>query len=150
MRAVIQRVTQASVSVEGSPVAAIKNGLLILLAIARDDSSSDVDWMVRKTIRLRIFSDSAGKMNLDIRQSLGELLVVSQFTLYGDCSRGTRPSFDRSAPAELAEKLYLEFLTKLAAEQVSVKCGIFKANMQVNLINDGPVTLVLESKGMIE
>ena len=150
MRAVIQRVSEASVTVDGNIVGAIGRGLLVLVAVAREDSSADVDWMVRKTLALRIFPDSAGKMNLDIRQVRGELLVVSQFTLYGDCRKGTRPSFDRSAPAERAEELYLEFVTKLSGEEVTVESGRFRADMKVKLVNDGPVTLVLESKGMIE
>ena len=150
MRAVLQRVRQASVSVDGEVAGRIDRGLLVLLAVAGEDTEADVDWMVRKTVGLRIFSDCNGKMNLNVEQVGGAMLVVSQFTLYGDCRKGTRPSFDRSAPADKAERLYLSFLAKLRQAGVRTECGVFRAHMEVKLINDGPVTLVLDSRGMIE
>jgi len=145
MRAVCQRVSRATVSVNDKVVGSIGPGLLVLLAAARDDDAEQVRWMVEKVPGLRIFSDTEGKMNLSLTEVGGEILVVSQFTLYGDCRKGKRPSYsDAAAPAE-AEVLYRAFIDALKAREISVQEGMFGAMMQVELVNDGPVTLILDS-----
>lgn len=144
MRAVLQRVTEASVAVDGECVGSIKAGWLILLGIAKGDSLDTVKWMSEKCLGLRAFEDANGKMNLSVQDISGEILVVSQFTLYGDCNKGKRPSFDAAAPPELAEPLYVAFCESLQSAGVRVARGRFRANMQVQLLNDGPVTLILE------
>jgi D-tyrosyl-tRNA(Tyr) deacylase len=144
MRAVLQRVTQASVTVDGECVGKINAGWLVLLGIAKDDSHATVKWMVEKCINLRAFEDTSGKMNLSVQDIRGEILVVSQFTLYGDCNKGRRPSFDSAAPPEIAESLYVAFCQSLEMAGISVSRGRFRADMKVNLVNDGPVTLILE------
>jgi D-tyrosyl-tRNA(Tyr) deacylase len=150
MRAVVQRVSEASVTVEGNQIAAIAGGLLILLGITHDDGEEEMRYLARKIAGLRIFEDEAGKMNLTLEDVGGAALVVSQFTLYGDARKGRRPSFTDAAPPAHAEPLYQQFCAQLAAEGVSVATGIFQAHMQVALVNDGPVTLWLDSASMMK
>jgi D-tyrosyl-tRNA(Tyr) deacylase len=145
MRAVIQRVTNARVSVSGKVTGEIDKGLLILLGIEHDDSEKDADYLVRKITGMRIFNDDAGKMNRSVLDEGGALLVVSQFTLYGDTRKGMRPSFDRAARPEAAKHLYEYFLEKARLSGVRTEAGVFQACMQVSLTNDGPVTLICES-----
>jgi D-tyrosyl-tRNA(Tyr) deacylase len=146
MRAVIQRVTQAKVEVDGAVTGEIGKGLLVLLGAGKSDSPADADFLAEKIVSLRIFADQAGKMNRGILDVGGALLVVSQFTLYGDCRKGRRPSFDSAAPAEQARALYEHFLAAARRTGVQVETGIFQADMAVSLTNDGPVTLILESR----
>jgi len=147
MRALIQRIDGASVEVEGDIVGRIEGqGILILLGIAKEDTEHDIDYLIRKILNLRIFNDENEKMNLSIQDIKGEILVVSQFTLYADCRKGNRPSYDKAAGPELANDLYEKFLTELKKSGLKVEKGIFGANMQVKLINSGPVTIMLESK----
>ncbi|MCX7819433.1 MAG: D-aminoacyl-tRNA deacylase [Kiritimatiellae bacterium] len=145
MRAVVQRVRRAAVEADGRTVAEIGAGGLVLLGIGRDDTAAEADWLARKIARLRIFDDSDGRMNLDIRAVGGQWLVVSQFTLLADCAGGHRPSFIAAAPAEVAEQLYLRFVDALRDEGTEVRTGIFRARMLVHLVNDGPVTLVVDT-----
>lgn len=145
MRALIQRVTEAGVRVEGEGIAAIGPGLLIFLGVAKGDDRAGADWLADKAAGLRIFGDEAGKMNLSLQDISGEALVVSQFTLYGDCRKGRRPGFDQAAPPEAANDLYEYFKTRLAAKNIKVASGRFAAHMEVTLINDGPVTFILDS-----
>jgi D-tyrosyl-tRNA(Tyr) deacylase len=145
MKAVVQRVSSASVSVQGNVIGSIKNGLLVLLGIHSNDSDEQTDWMASKVARLRIFQDDEGKMNRSVQDMKGEILVVSQFTLYGDARKGTRPSFIEAAQPEKAIPLYERFIKTLRVEhQLKVETGEFGAMMQVSLTNDGPVTLILE------
>lgn len=144
MRAVVQRVSRASVSIDGREVGAIGKGLLVLLGVARGDDRSKVAWMADKIAGLRVFADEEGKMNRDLASIGGEVLVVSQFTLYGDVSRGRRPSFVEAAPPEEAIPLYQAFVAALRERGLRVATGEFGAMMQVELVNDGPVTLVIE------
>jgi len=146
MRAVVQRVRRASVVIDGETVAAIERGLLVLLGVAVTDTPDDVRWLAEKIAYLRIFNDAAGKMNLGMADVGGSLLVVSQFTLYGDCRKGRRPSFIAAAPPEIAVPLYEEFVNALRSFGLPVQTGRFGAMMQVELINDGPVTLILDTK----
>ena len=147
MRLVLQRVKQAKVEVEGKVVGEIGSGLLVFMAVEQGDSPKDIDDLVDKIIHLRIFEDSQGKMNLCALQAHGEFLVVSQFTLLGDCRKGRRPSFERAADPRSAELMYQDFVEKLKAQNVKkVATGRFRAMMDVTLINNGPVTFVLESK----
>lgn len=146
MRVVVQRVKNARVEVGGQLVGRIGEGLLLLLGVKGDDSIEDVDYLVGKVLDLRIFEDHAGKMNLSIMDKGGEILVVSQFTLYGDCRKGRRPSFDEAAPMELAIKLYDLFVEEMKKKGMRVETGKFGAFMDVNLTNSGPVTLLLDSK----
>lgn len=146
MRAVIQRVSEASVSVSGKTVSSIQSGLLVFAAFAPDDSLSDIQYIGDKIRELRIFEDAGGKMNLSVTDIAGEILVVSQFTLYGDCRKGRRPSFTRAAPPEQAENLYNRFIAYLESKGTAVKSGVFQAMMAVHLINDGPVTFMLDSR----
>lgn len=145
MRALLQRVTQASVVVEGLVVGKINAGLLILLGVARPDTVADAAVLVEKILNLRIFPDAEGKMNRSLLDTRGSLLVVSQFTLYGDCSKGRRPGFDAAAPAEQARALYESFVEVARRSGLQVETGVFQAHMEVGLINDGPVTLMLET-----
>ena len=144
MRAVIQRVTRAAVHIDGETVASIGKGMLVLLGVGKGDTESDVEFLADKIVNLRIFEDEQGKMNLSARQIGCELLVVSQFTLYGDCSKGRRPSFDQAATPETARAFYERFVEQLRQSSFPVKTGNFQAHMYVELINDGPVTFVLE------
>ena len=146
MRAVVQRVTRARVTVDGAIVGEIKRGLVVLLGIARDDSPVDVEYLAGKIVALRIFDDEAGKMNRSVKDINGGLLVISQFTLYGDVRRGLRPSwFDAAAP-EVAEPLYECFVAQTSALITEVASGSFRSMMQVELVNDGPVTILLDSR----
>lgn len=147
MRALVQRVSRASVLVEGHEAARIGRGYLVLLGVARDDCETQAAWLARKIAGLRLFEDDAGKMNLALAEIEGSVLAVSQFTLYGDARKGRRPSFTRAAPPEEAKELYDSFCRLLMAEGVPVEKGVFQAHMEVSLVNDGPVTLWLESEG---
>ena len=144
MRVVIQRVREASVEVDGKTVSSIGAGLLVLAAFRSGDSEADLEWMARKCLDLRIFEDKNGKMNLSVLDVGGSVLVVSQFTLYGECRKGRRPDFIASAPAEEARSLYGRFLGIMSGYHPKVAGGVFGAKMNVRLVNDGPVTLVID------
>ena len=146
MRAVVQRVTRASVTVDGEIVGEIRNGLVVLLGIARDDTQADADYLVPKIIALRIFDDAEGRMNVSVKDIDGGLLIVSQFTLYGDVRRGLRPSWSDAAAPEIAEPLYDYFVESSRKLLGRVETGSFRKTMQVELINDGPVTILLDSR----
>ena len=146
MRAVIQRVTSASVTIDGEVVGEIGNGLVVLLGIARDDTKDDADYLVPKIASLRIFDDAEGKMNVSLKDIEGGLLIVSQFTLYGDVRRGLRPSWSDAAPPEIAEPLYDYFVESSRKLVGRVETGSFRKMMQVELVNDGPVTILLDSR----
>jgi D-tyrosyl-tRNA(Tyr) deacylase len=146
MRLVVQRVSQASVSIDGSAVATIGRGLLVLVGIGRGDTTEDVERLAEKLVHLRLFSDEQGQMNLSVKDVAGELLVISQFTLYGDCRKGRRPSYAEAALPADAEPLYEELLARLRGAVPVVRAGVFRAMMQVQLTNDGPVTLLLDSR----
>jgi D-aminoacyl-tRNA deacylase len=146
MRVLLQRVKNASVEINNKPYSSIQQGLLIFLGIHHDDSIEDVDWLIKKILQLRIFSDVNAKMNLSIKDIEGSILVVSQFTLYASTKKGTRPSFTESAPPALALTLYNQFIKDLQQTNISVATGDFGADMQVSLCNDGPVTIWLDSK----
>jgi D-tyrosyl-tRNA(Tyr) deacylase len=146
MRAVVQRVTSARVVVDDKIVGEIGPGLLVLLGIATGDSAAQAIWLADKIATLRIFGDGDGKMNLDVQEKNGSVLVVSQFTLYGDCRKGRRPSFVEAAPPESAVPLYEAFIAALRAHGIPTATGQFGANMQVHLCNEGPVTLIVDSK----
>ncbi len=145
MRAVIQRVKEARVEVGGQLTGAIGPGLLVLLGVAKTDSEKDAEYLVEKVLHLRIFPDSDGKMNRNVAEAGGGLLVVSQFTLYGDCRKGRRPSFDLAAGPQEAARLYEYFVQAVRKGSVAVETGLFQAHMQVYLVNDGPVTIICES-----
>jgi D-tyrosyl-tRNA(Tyr) deacylase len=147
MRIVIQRVKEALVAVDGSASGAIGTGLLVFVGVSRSDTTADADYLVEKTLGLRIFPDEAGKMNRSVADAGGALLVVSQFTLCADCRRGRRPSFDAAAPPERALELYRYFVEAARKGPVPVETGIFQAMMEVRLVNDGPVTIVIVSAG---
>jgi D-tyrosyl-tRNA(Tyr) deacylase len=144
MRAVVQLVKKASVTIEKKTSGAIGPGLLVLLGVARSDTEKDVEYMVDKILNLRIFPDQEGKMNLSVRDIGGEILVVSQFTLFGDCRKGRRPSYSHAAPPEAADQLYRSFVASIG-KYLKVATGTFQAMMEVELINDGPVTLLIDS-----
>ncbi len=144
MKAVIQRVTSASVTVDDSIVGRIGQGIMILLGVEKGDTVGQADWLVEKIRGLRIFSDDAGKMNLSVQDIGGSLLVVSQFTLAGNCAKGKRPSFDTAAPTDEGKRLYEYFVATAKQSGIPVETGIFQADMQVALVNDGPVTFILE------
>jgi len=146
MRAVVQRVTRAKVTVDGNTVGEIGSGLVVLLGIAKDDCEKEADYLVNKIVSLRIFEDEEGKMNVSLKDIAGGLLVVSQFTLYGDVRRGLRPSWSDAAQPEVAEPLYEYFLRKAREAVDSVAAGSFRKMMQVELVNDGPVTILLDSR----
>jgi len=146
MRAVIQRVSQAKVVVDGAVIGAVGPGLLILLGVGREDDSADADYLAAKIANLRIFEDENDKMNRSLLDVAGQALIVSQFTLWGDCRKGRRPSFVEAAPPEIAEKLYLEFIDQTEKMGIKTATGRFGAMMQVHLVNDGPVTLILDSR----
>jgi len=146
MRAVIQRVTRASVSVEGEIVGEIEKGLVVLLGIARDDTRDDADYLVPKIVALRIFDDAEGRMNVSVKEIDGGLLIVSQFTLYGDVRRGLRPSWSDAAAPEIAEPLYDYFVERSRKLLGRVETGSFRKMMLVELVNDGPVTILLDSR----
>ena len=145
MRLVIQRVREAKVTVLESTTGSIRTGLVVLIGISRSDTAADADYLVDKLIGLRVFPDAEGKMNRSVSEAGGSLLLISQFTLYGDCRRGRRPSFDQAAPPEQAQALYEHFVARAKAGPVPVETGIFQASMQVQLVNDGPVTIWMDS-----
>ncbi|MBC8286925.1 MAG: D-tyrosyl-tRNA(Tyr) deacylase [Nitrospinae bacterium] len=144
MKLVLQRVARASVCIDGKTVAKTSKGLLILFGAEKQDNSDKVHYLADKALRLRIFPDDKGKMNLSCLDIFGEVLVVSQFTLAGDCSKGRRPGFDNAAQPKEAESLYRQFIEKISEFGLTVKEGQFGADMQVELVNDGPVTFVLD------
>src|SRR5919199_1072224 len=146
MRAVLQRVTRARVSVGGETVGEIGPGLVVLLGVARDDTERDARYLVEKTVALRVFDDGEGRMNRSVVEAGGALLVVSQFTLYGDVRRGRRPSWIEAAPPELAEPLYESFVEGARRAGLRVQTGSFRRMMEVELVNDGPVTILLDSR----
>lgn len=146
MRAVLQRVRSASVVVDGQVVGAIGVGLLVLLGVAVDDTDADLSYIVDKTTGLRVFPDADGRMNVDVRDAGGALLVVSQFTLAGDCRKGRRPSWDGAARPDQARAWYERAIVAWRAHGLTVETGVFQADMQVALVNDGPVTLLLDSR----
>ncbi|MBL8824021.1 MAG: D-tyrosyl-tRNA(Tyr) deacylase [Planctomycetia bacterium] len=145
MRAILQRVSQAHVSVDGSIVGQIQQGIVVLLGIALDDTPMRADWLAEKIVSLRLFPDQEGKMNISLVDIQGQLLVISQFTLYGECQKGRRPSFTKAASPEIAEPLYQYFLDACRMLGIQTEAGIFGASMQVSLVNDGPVTLILDT-----
>lgn len=145
MKLVIQRVKSASVSIDGWVYNAIQQGLLLLVGVGPEDQQEDLDYAVRKIVNMRIFSDDEGKMNLSVKDIQGEILSVSQFTLFADTKKGNRPAFTGAAKPDMAEAFYQEFNQELAKE-VSVEAGVFGADMQVELVNDGPVTIILDTK----
>lgn len=146
MRAVLQRVSRAQVTVAGEVVGSINQGLLVLLGVEQDDTEQDAIALAERTINLRIFDDTDGKMNLSVRDIAGSVLVVSQFTLLGDCRKGRRPSFIEAAPPERADELYQKYVTAIAAENITTATGRFRTMMEVELVNDGPVTLLMDSR----
>ncbi|MBL8176469.1 MAG: D-tyrosyl-tRNA(Tyr) deacylase [Bryobacterales bacterium] len=145
MKAVIQRVSRASVTVDGAVTGAIGRGFLVLLGVGKADTPQSAGYLADKITALRVFPDGSGKMNLSLLDIGGAILVVSQFTLYGDCRKGRRPSFDAAAPPELARELYEYFVSRLRLMNIPVETGVFQAHMDVELLNDGPVTLIIES-----
>jgi D-tyrosyl-tRNA(Tyr) deacylase len=146
MRAVVQRVTRAKVTVEAEIVGEIQDGLVVLLGVARDDSEADADYLTAKIVSLRIFDDDAGKMNRSVKEIGGGVLVISQFTLYGDVRRGLRPSWIEAAAPEVAKPLYEYFIGEIRKLTARVASGSFRSLMQVELVNDGPVTIMLDSR----
>ena len=144
MRVVLQRVTEANVKVDGEIIGQIGNGLMILVGFGKEDTEEKLDWMVNKILNLRVFSDEDDKINLSVTDISGELLIVSQFTLYWNCKKGTRPSFDGALDPINAEKLYDKFVEKMKNSGLKVQTGSFGADMKVSLVNDGPVTVELE------
>jgi D-tyrosyl-tRNA(Tyr) deacylase len=145
MRLVIQRVTEARVTVSNGIAGSIRTGLLVFLGVSRTDTVEDADYLTGKLLGLRIFPDEDGKMNRNLQEAGGSLLIVSQFTLYGDCRKGRRPSFDRAAPPEQAQDLYNYFVESAKRGPVPVETGVFQAMMQVHIVNDGPVTILMDS-----
>lgn len=146
MRAVLQRVSRASVAVDGQAIGQIGRGLVVLLGVEQDDTEADAHVLAEKAIQLRIFDDAEGKMNLSLAEIGGAMLVVSQFTLLADCRKGRRPSFIEAAAPDLAEKLYETFVAAVGVQGIPVATGRFRAMMQVELVNDGPVTILLDSR----
>ena len=146
MRAVVQRVKKASVSVSGKEVGSIKKGLLVFLGVGANDTSEDLNYMVSKIANLRVFQDENNKMNLNLLDTRGSILVVSQFTLFGDCRKGRRPSFTSAAPPETAQNLYNDFIRETQQLGIRASSGVFQEMMEVSLVNDGPVTFLLDSR----
>lgn len=146
MRAVVQRVKEAGVSVKGTLLGKMGKGVVVLLGMGQDDKEEDADYLLSKIINLRIFEDAQGKMNLSLKDVNGEMMVISQFTLYGDCRKGRRPSFIMAAEPKLAKKLYDYFINQGKKAGIKTVAGKFQAMMDVNLINEGPVTLILDSR----
>jgi len=146
MKLVVQRVNHAKVAVEGKTVGEIGRGLLVFLGVHKEDKSEDTTWLVNKLINLRIFENDDGKMNISVKELGGQILVVSQFTLYGNCANGRRPDFMESAPGLQAEPIYQKFVNEVADEMGKVETGVFGAHMKISLENDGPVTLIVEGR----
>ena len=146
MRAVVQRVTEASVSVDSAEKGRIGRGFMVLVGISSDDNEADAEYLADKVAKLRVFEDSEGKMNLSLLDVGGEVLAVSQFTLYGDARKGNRPGFTSAAPPDKAEALYRQFVDVLKTRGLKIEEGVFRAHMKVHLVNDGPVTILLDSK----
>jgi len=144
MKCVLQRVKKASVTIENELYSEIKQGILVLACVEKEDTEEKIEWMSNKIVNLRIFEDETGKMNKSVKDIGGELLVVSQFTLAGDCKKGTRPSFDKAEKPEIAKKMYEKMINKLKSLNIETKTGVFQAMMDIELINDGPVTIILE------
>jgi D-tyrosyl-tRNA(Tyr) deacylase len=144
MKIILQRVTRASVAIKGERIAAISKGLLVLFGVEKHDDEEKVIFLAEKTLNLRVFPDGKGKMNLSCIDICGEILVVSQFTLAGDCSKGRRPGFDNAAPPDVAQLLYQKFVQQISKSRLKIATGKFGVDMQVELINDGPVTFTLE------
>jgi D-tyrosyl-tRNA(Tyr) deacylase len=145
MRAVVQRVSQAGVTADSGPRTGIGPGLLVLLGVCKGDTESEAEWLAKKITGLRIFEDEAGKMNLSLGDIGGEMLIISQFTLYGDCRKGRRPGFDKAAPPDEAEKLYEYFISQVRSRGIPIRHGTFGAMMEVDLVNSGPVTLIINT-----
>ena len=145
MKIIVQRVKQAQVSIEGQVYSQIKQGLLLLVGVGPEDQAEDLDYAVKKLVNMRIFSDTEGKMNLSVKDIEGEILSISQFTLFADTKKGNRPAFTGAAKPDMAEAFYQDLNRKLAKE-IPVETGVFGADMQVELINDGPVTIILDTK----
>ena len=146
MRALIQRVKQGAVTIDNQTKAAIGQGMVILLGVGKEDTAADVEYLSRKTANLRIFEDANGKLNLSIKDIGGEALIISQFTLYADTKRGNRPGFEQAADPQTANLLYQQYTEAVAAYGINVKTGVFQADMLVDIANDGPVTILLESR----
>ena len=144
MKIILQRVTRASVVIKGERIAAISKGLLVLFGVEKHDDEEKVIFLAEKTLNLRVFPDGKGKMNLSCMDICGEILVVSQFTLAGDCSKGRRPGFDNAAPPDVAQLLYQKFIQQISQSRLKIATGKFGVDMQVELVNDGPVTFTLE------
>ena len=144
MKIILQRVTRASVAIKGEQIAVISKGLLVLFGVEKNDDEEKVIFLAEKTLNLRVFPDAKGKMNLSCIDICGEILVVSQFTLAGDCSKGRRPGFDNAAPPDVAQLLYQKFVQQISKSRLKIATGKFGVDMQVELINDGPVTFTLE------
>jgi D-tyrosyl-tRNA(Tyr) deacylase len=145
MRAVVQRVSRASVSIDNNLTGKISRGLVLLLGIRSEDTSADIKWLADKSVHLRVFEDHEGKMNRSLLDIHGEMLIISQFTLYGDCRKGRRPGFSAAARPEIAEPIYRQFIEEVKNRNVQVTTGTFQAEMKIELVNDGPVTLLLDS-----
>lgn len=145
MRIVVQRVRRATVTIDGRVHGAIAHGMVVLLGIRNGDTATDLRWLAEKTVNLRIFDDQQGKMNKSLADIDGEMLIIPQFTLYGDCRKGRRPGFSTAAPPDIAEPLYRQFIEEVQNRQVRVATGIFQATMEIELVNAGPVTLLLDS-----
>lgn len=146
MKIIVQRVKNAQVDVDGNTVGKINNGFLVLLGVTHNDTKEKADYLINKLCKLRVFTDENGKMNLSLKDINGELLIVSQFTLYADCSQGNRPSFTEAAKPDVANELYEYFCSECEKNDIHVEKGIFGADMKVSLVNDGPVTIIIESK----
>lgn len=146
MRAIVQRVKSSNLSIDNKIYSSIKDGLLVFLGVSNDDTFEDADYLARKILGLRIFSDENDKMNLSVVEKEYDIMIVSQFTLYGDVRQGYRPSFTQSAKGDFANKLYIYFVDKIKNTLPDIKTGVFGADMQIELVNDGPVTIQLDSK----
>ncbi|EKB59546.1 D-aminoacyl-tRNA deacylase [Bergeyella zoohelcum] len=146
MKVVIQRVSEASVTVNQEEISRISSGFLLLIGVSEEDTQEDADWLVKKVVQLRVFSDDSGKMNRSIQDIQGEILCVSQFTLFADYKKGNRPSFIKAAKPDIAIPLFEYFKAQISKYQIPVKSGVFGADMKVSLLNDGPVTILMDSK----
>jgi D-aminoacyl-tRNA deacylase len=146
MRTVVQRASRAQVSIDGRVKGRIGLGLVVFVGIRAEDSDSDLKWLAEKIVHLRIFEDDDGKMNRSLTDIGGEMLIISQFTLYGDCRKGRRPGFSAAAPPSIAEPLYQKFICEVETKGIQIATGTFQADMQIELVNDGPVTLLLDSE----